>query len=568
MTIRAGSRALAEDVAAIAAQVTSANSAAGTALANATTALANSVAAQASAAAAEATAAVALAVPALPVVTSAPETSLVPIGQGGSTVAITLANLLDGVTVAEMAVSAAAADTDTFPTDQGSGTLSRQTLAAVWTWVAGHLPGYKRPVLEVSASRTLDATCNGLVLVVTGAGVVLTPNAAAMGSGFQCEVVTAGAGSVTWGAGITATNGAVGLMSANLSATVIVVASSAGTLVLACTGAAATTAAVAAPGPVTGLTLSTVTAASLALSWAAPATGGAATYYEVQYRIYGSGSAWTAVATNPTTTSITISGLAAATQYDIQVAANNTGGVASAFTVYGQSPPATTSAAPVTAPATPTGLAIGAVTAASATLTWASASGATGYIVAFSSNGGTTFSAPVNAGNVLTYTFAGLAAATAYVFQVAATNSAGISGAATVNATTSVASATGSAPFNAPGYLLTMGTRTAGGPFVHGSSGVTLMANDNSIAADGAHTTPASVSYGWSTSNTVAPTAGLVAMSNLYGGSLFVLDGHNQWWVSGSAPASAGSWYLWFVAANSAGTVVAAFVSPSPYTIT
>ena len=76
------------------------------------------------------------------------------------------------------------------------------------------------------------------------------------------------------------------------------------------------------------------------------------------------------------------------------------------------------------------------------------------------------------------------------------------------------------------------------------------------------------MSYGWSTSNTVAPTTGLAAMSNTYGGSLFALDGHNQWWVSGNAPTSAGSWYLWFVAANSSGTVVAAFVSPSPYTTT
>jgi hypothetical protein len=113
-----------------------------------------------------------------------------------------------------------------------------------------------------------------------------------------------------------------------------------------------------------------------------------------------------------------------------------------------------------------------------------------------------------------------------------------------------------------------MGTRTASGPFTPSQISISVDANDNSAAADGSHTTPAAVSFGWSTSNTVAPTTGLAAMANTLGGTLFTIDGHNQWWVYSTAPASAGVYYMWFIATNSAGINVAAYVSPTTYTVT
>jgi hypothetical protein len=45
------------------------------------------------------------------------------------------------------------------------------------------------------------------------------------------------------------------------------------------------------------------------------------------------------------------------------------------------------------------------------------------------------------------------------------------------------------------------------------------------------------------------------------------LDGHNQWYAWGNAPAAAGTWYLWFVATDTSGAVVATFVS-SAFTVT
>jgi hypothetical protein len=264
MTIATGNAALAADVAAIRTLATSASTAASVATANAATALSNSVAAQATAAEAETTASVALSVSALELVTSVVSSDTVPIGQSGTTVAVTVATLFGGETIDLLAAAAAASDTDTFMVGQGTNVLTRQTLSAVWTYLQAKLPNYKVPVQEITANKTLDATYNGQILVVTAAGVTLTPNFLLMGSGFECEVVTSGSGTVVWGAGIIATNGGTGLSAANAYAKLLAFTSSAGSVVLASVGAASSGGGVAAPGPITGLTLGTVTSSSLA----------------------------------------------------------------------------------------------------------------------------------------------------------------------------------------------------------------------------------------------------------------------------------------------------------------
>ncbi len=151
MTIATGDEALAADVAAVQANAASALTAAGTALANSATALSNSVAAQASATAAAALAAVALSVPALDVVSSVTSTDTVPIGQGGSTVAVTLQTLLNPETIDLLATANPAADTDTFPSGQGSNVLLRQTLAAVWSLMASRR---HQPAVELTANTS------------------------------------------------------------------------------------------------------------------------------------------------------------------------------------------------------------------------------------------------------------------------------------------------------------------------------------------------------------------------------------------------------------------------------
>jgi hypothetical protein len=128
------------------------------------------------------------------------------------------------------------------------------------------------------------------------------------------------------------------------------------------------------------------------------------------------------------------------------------------------------------------------------------------------------------------------------------------------SAFTATVSCTTAAPVG--NYLLTLGTRPTNGPFVHGQTGIAEGVNDNSISGDGSHTVPASVWLAWSLSNSVVPTTGLQSLS------VTTMDGHNQWvnWVA--APGSAGNYYMWFVAKDGAGTVVATYVSPSTYSVT
>ena len=82
----------------------------------------------------------------LTVVGSVGSTDTVPIEQAGSTVAVTVDTLLAAETIDVLSASGAASDTDTILTGQGTNVLTRQTLAALWTWIAGHLPGFKKPV--------------------------------------------------------------------------------------------------------------------------------------------------------------------------------------------------------------------------------------------------------------------------------------------------------------------------------------------------------------------------------------------------------------------------------------
>jgi hypothetical protein len=72
---------------------------------------------------------------------------------------------------------------------------------------------------------------------------------------------------------------------------------------------------------------------------------------------------------------------------------------------------------------------------------------------------------------------------------------------------------------------------------------------------------PASVAFYWSNSNTIVPTAGAqpcVQWSNA---------GHNLWVQYISAPGTAGNCFLWAVAKDAGGSVVATYVWPSAFTV-
>lgn len=546
MTIATGDDATAADVLVIQATAASALTAAAVASANAATALANSEAAQAAATAAGELAAVALSVPALGVVTSISPTDTIPIGHNGSTVAVTAqtfnaglatevaavsavasaasTTLSEAVTIDLLSAAAPASDTDTFMAGQGSNILVRQTLVGLWTWVQSHLPGYLAPVLEITANLTVDSSHRGKILVVTGAGITISANFALMGSGFACDIVTSGAGTVVWGSGVTATNGGSGLPAGSYARLLAYTSVGGGNVVLAAVGTASsgTGSAAAVPGAVTGLTLGTITASSLAFTWIAPSSGGAVTYYQAQYRVTGT-TTWTLAPTVGTAGQV-LTGVASGTEYDVQVAAGNAAGLGPYTAIVN----GTTSTASVAAPGTPANLSATAPTASTIALTWSapSSGGAVAsYTVQYrvtSTGGAWTQIAGLTSSST---TMTGLIAATGYDFQVAAVGAGGTSAfTATVNATTASASST-VANWNLYPTTLALGS---------GGNIYNLQV--------GSGTAPTSVAIGFSTSPTVPPNP----MPALSDGLANNFNG-NYWGTYMHAPATAGTWYGWAI---------------------
>ncbi|MEJ0016737.1 MAG: fibronectin type III domain-containing protein [Acetobacteraceae bacterium] len=254
---------------------------------------------------------------------------LVAISQNGSDHAISYANLLDGLTIDLAQPAVPANDTDTLWVAQGSSTMLRQTLAAVWSWLATKQPSYHLPVVEVLADTTLDGSVhNGRILVCTQA-VTLAPAPQNMGNGFHCDVLNLSGGTVTFASGIMTSSGSTSLPSGQ-AASMRVVTYSGGTIVFASlagssSGGTGGGTPPAAPGQVTGLAATSPTASSMTLAWTPPGTGGTANSYTVQYRATGSPT-WLTFTAGVTAATVVVTGLAAATAFEFQVYAVNGGG--------------------------------------------------------------------------------------------------------------------------------------------------------------------------------------------------------------------------------------------------
>lgn len=124
-----------------------------------------------------------------------------------------LDGLLDGETVSQLQAAVPATDTDAIAVDQGGSALVRQTLAALWSYLAAKLPQAKRRVVELTTATVLDATAHNDAILVCSQPLTLTANFANMGSGFVCEVVNLSTGDVTMGTGITVGSGDIALPS-------------------------------------------------------------------------------------------------------------------------------------------------------------------------------------------------------------------------------------------------------------------------------------------------------------------------------------------------------------------
>ncbi|HME19865.1 MAG TPA: fibronectin type III domain-containing protein [Acetobacteraceae bacterium] len=320
------------------------------------------------------------------------------------------------------------------------------------------------------------------------------------------------------------------------------------------TGAITASTVVAAPGLPTGLAAGAATATTMPLSWTAPASGGAVASYSVRSSPHGVGT-WTTVI-GVSGTSTTITSLTANTSYDFEVDAVNAGGD-SGWTA------AITASTMVAAPGLPTGLAAGTATATTMPLSWtapASGGAVASYSVGSSPHDAGTWTMVTGVSGTST-TITGLTVSTSYDFEVEAVNAGGNSGWTAAITATTTSGGSGN-------YLLTAGMNpSAGSTWAHGTSGIAVNVNDNSVAADGSHTLPTSVMFGWSVSNSVMPTSGLTAAVGT-SQSISGMSGHNLWYQWISAPAAAGAYYFWAIAKNSGGAAVATYVSPSTFAIT
>ena len=249
---------------------------------------------------------------------------LVAISQGGVDHAISYSNLLGGLTIDLAQPASPAGDADALWVAQGSSTMLRQSFAAVWAWLAGKLPSYHRPVVELTTDTTLDGTVHNGRVLVCSQPITLTPAPINMGSGFACDVINVSGGSVTFAAGITTSSGSPVLASGQ-AASLHAATYSAGTIVYASLPGSGGGVPLTTPGQVTGLSATDETISSVTLTWVAAPSGGTGATYTIQYRLNGT-TTWNMSATGVATATATVSGLLPSTPYDFQVTCVNAAG--------------------------------------------------------------------------------------------------------------------------------------------------------------------------------------------------------------------------------------------------
>jgi len=165
----------------------------------------------------------------------------------------------------------------------------------------------------------------------------------------------------------------------------------------------------------TGLASSNIGSTSATVSWAAVS---GATSYAVDYKL-NSSSTWTSFSTAQTGTSANLSGLTASSLYDWRVSATCPSGTTSFSAAQ-----FTTTATPVCN--APGSLASSAITATSATVSWAAVSGAASYAVDYKLNSASTWTSVSTAQTGTSANLTGLTAASLYDWRVRTNCSGGV----------------------------------------------------------------------------------------------------------------------------------------------
>ncbi len=198
-----------------------------------------------------------------------------------------------------------------------------------------------------------------------------------------------------------------------------------------------------APPAPTSLAVGTVTATSVPLTWAA--VTGAATY-RVESRASGA-QTWSVAADTLTAAAHTVDGLTCNTAYEFRVSAYGDGTThTAAWGAASTAVTATTGACPLPAPAAPTSLTAGTVTATSVPLTWAAVANAATYRVESRVGSTATWTVADDTLTGTTHTVDGLTCHTAYEFRVSAYGDGTTRAAAWGTASTAVTATTGACP--------------------------------------------------------------------------------------------------------------------------
>ncbi len=471
----------------------------------------------------------------LPVITQLSSQDLVAVSHSGSQAAISYGNLLDGVTIDQAQRAVAAGDSDATWVAQGSNVMASQTFGAIWVWIASKLSTYKAPVLEITTSTNLDTTTHNGRLLICSQPLTLTPLTNNMGSGFHCTIINASSGYVTLGSGFVSSNGSLTLNPWQ-SATIVCATYSAGTIAYATMPEPANTTGISPPGPVSGLVNTGVTSATIALSWQAPSSGGAVSYYLIQYRLSGT-TPWTGIASVSGATNYQITALQAGTSYDIVVLAQNAAGSGTASAVLTL---ATSGSSQLTAPLQVGGLAANPTSASAVQLSWSAQSGpsaATSFTAQYRVTGTSSWASSVPGITGTSTIITGLQASTSYDFEVIGVNAAGSSIPSLVVTAVTLA---GSQSISSITWNL-----LPTGPYAHGSGSIGVNAQISPSYAP--------VQFGFSESATTPPTSWTNA----------TLVNSNLWGAYVSTPGSAGTWYVWGQGLDGS----ARTVSPSSFTV-
>ncbi|MGC1410254.1 MAG: fibronectin type III domain-containing protein [Acetobacteraceae bacterium] len=280
----------------------------------------------------------------------------------------------------------------------------------------------------------------------------------------------------------------------------------------------------------------------LTVTWTAPpvdSAHSAATAFDLQSSPSGA-DAWTAVSN--VASPYDLSGLAAGAAIDVRIQSTNSAGtsawsaISTLTTASGSSAPNSPSITSVAPP--PDG------TNAELTVTWTAPAtdsthgAAIGYNLRYGPSGAGSWT--MVSGVASPYVIAGLTGATAIDVEIQATGAT-----ATESAWSTVVTGT------TWGATVVAGTWTAASAQVHATpvapnTGVNMTATAAPTAVTGA-------AFAWSASPSVPPTTNLIAA-----GSDGQTNGWGQWF---SAPATAGTYYLWLLAQGAGGSTIGALVT-------